>query len=345
MSVNVSSSIYGVYKGQQIQKFCITQAQGIEVCIINYGATIISILTPNKDGTLEDIVLGFDCLEGYTAASQDYMGSICGRFANRISNGKFTLQGVDFHLPKNNNNNTLHGGFNGFDKAIWVTSILPENNGISMQYISKDGEEGFAGNLNVTVIYKVVNNELHIEYIAKTDKPTPVNITNHSYFNLSAGSEKDVLNHQLYIAANNYLEVNEALVPSGKLLPVYNSIMDFRTAKDIKKDIETTKGFDNCWAINNANNTLQHAATVTHKKSGRAVKVFTTQPGIQVYTGNHLHQKMLHTKSKIGYNKFSGLCLETQHFPDSPNISSFPSTILLPNNIYQHKTIYSFYCI
>jgi aldose 1-epimerase len=342
MPVQVTKSAFGIFENRIITKYIISQLAGIQVCVMNYGATITNINMLDNNGTAGDIVLGFDTLDGYVNAPRVYMGSICGRFANRIANASFRINGRVYTLPKNNGQNILHGGHKGFDKVFWEAAILPANDGVVFTYTSKDGEEGFPGNLAASVTYRVHNNELHILYHATTDKATPVNLASHCYFNLSGGKENNILTHELQLYAKYFLEVDATLIPTGTLLDVKNTAMDFLQLRTTASVIDSSNEYDHCWALENKNNELVKAAHLVHKLTGREMTVYTTQPGIQLYTGNALDGSLIHTKKGIVYEKYAGLCLETQHFPDSPNKSNFPNTILFPGEIYQHQTVYRF---
>ena len=272
------------------------------------------------------------------------MGVIAGRYANRIANGKFSLDGNEYTLAKNNNGHALHGGLKAFDKKIWNAEPLPGDSSIRFTYLSKDGEEGYPGNLNVQVIYTLgADNSLKIDYTATTDQATPVNLTNHSYFNLSAGKDSTVLDHVLKLDADKYTPVNDQLIPTGQIANVKGTPLDFTTPKPIGKDMGSVKGgFDHNWILNKRGTELQEAATVYDPGSGRYMEVLTTQPGIQFYSGNFLNGDLQLTKEGQIYIPHSGLCLETQHYPDSPNEPSFPNTILRPGETYKQTTVYKF---
>jgi aldose 1-epimerase len=264
-----------------------------------------------------------------------------GRYANRIANAKFSLNGKTYQLAANNDVNSLHGGLKGFDKVIWKVKGI-EQKTLSLEYFSKDGEEGYPGNLTVNVVYSLTDdNELKINYTATTDKATPINLTNHCYFNLSAGKDSTILDHMLMLNANKYTEVNDKLIPTGKLLDVKGTPMDFTKAKRVGQDIEKVSGgYDHNWVLNRETESLQVIGTLYHPPSGRYMEVFTTQPGIQFYTGNFLNG--LKGRNGNVYNIHAALCLETQHYPDSPNQPSFPNTILRPGETYHQTTVYKF---
>lgn len=340
------SQQFGNIDGKQVIQYILTNKNGMVVKIIDYGATITNIMVPDKNKQMDDVVLGFDSLSGYLKVNNPYFGCIVGRYANRIANAKFVLSGKTYRLAANNNGNSLHGGTKGFDKVIWEAKgddQAPEYTALGFQYHSKDGEEGYPGNVEVTVLYKLSSdNELKIDYIATSDKSTPINLTNHSYFNLSGGKDSTVLDHELMLKADKYTEVNDNLIPTGKLPEVKNSPMDFTSLKKIGKDINKVKGgYDHNWVLNKKQDSLKMIAALYHPGSGRYMEVYTTQPGVQFYSGNFLDGS-LSGKNGIKYIKHAGMCLETQHFPDSPNQPSFPNTILKPGEIFHAITIYKF---
>ena len=325
-------------------------ARGLEVRAIPYGAIIVSIRVPDRRGDLADVVLGFDDLQGYLERSR-YFGAVVGRYGNRIANGRFSLDGRTYQLATNNGPNHLHGGNKGFDKVLWTitTKDAPEGSQAIFSRTSKDGEEGYPGNLQVRVTYTLTEkNELIVDYHATTDKATPVNLTQHSYFNLAGEGSGDILGHQLTIDADRYTPVDDTLIPTGELAPVQGTPFDFRqpTAIGARIDqdnpqLKNGKGYDHNWVLTRKGTGLQHAARLTDPKSGRTMDVATTEPGLQFYSGNFLDGTI---KGKAGhvYAHRSGLCLETQHFPDSPNKPNFPSTILQPGKAYQSRTVFTF---
>ncbi len=342
MPVKTIVTYFGSFENRDVNQYTITQADGIEVSIINYGATITSILVPGLNAEPVDVVLGFETLDGFLQAGDYYFNGICGRYANRIADGKFNLAGKEFQLNPNDGLNSLHGGKRGFDKVFWDAEILPADDGIKLSYFSRDGEEGFPGNLKVNVIYRVTDNELHIDFTAITDKPTPVNLTSHCYFNLSGMNEENILNHELIIYADQFVEVQNELIPTGKLMDVKNTAFDFSNLAEINKLMEENQDFDNTWVIKIQDQTLKKAATLLCRKTNIEMNVFTTQPGIHFYSGHFLENNLTDTKYERNYGKYAGLCLETQHFPDSPNHENFPDTILQPGETYHQQTIYSF---
>ncbi|MCK4763893.1 MAG: galactose mutarotase [Candidatus Aminicenantes bacterium] len=330
--------------GEKVDLYTLTNRNNMVVKITNYGAIVTSLPVPGKEGKLADVVLGFDTLKEYEAP-HPYFGAIVGRVGNRIAKGKFTLDGVTYTLALNNGNHHLHGGIKGFDKVVWKAEEIKKENevGIKLSYLSKDGEEGYPGNLAVTIVYSLTNdNELKINYLATTDKPTPVNLTHHSYFNLEGAGEGDVLEHLLTIPADTFAQADEELIPSGELLPVENTPLDFRRPAGIGNRIkEVPGGYDHNYVLNNTGGSLCFAARVEAPRSGRVMEVFTTEPGIQLYTGNFLDGSNKGKGGKV-YHKHYGFCLETQHYPDSPNQPGFPSIILRPGQEYRHLTIYKF---
>ena len=333
--------------GKAVESFTLTNANGIEVTAIPYGAIITSLKTPDRSGQRGDIVLGFDSLDGYLK-EHPYFGAIVGRYGNRIAGGRFTLDGQTFTLAKNNGPNHLHGGIKGFDKVLWEAAPVGSN-AVVFSRTSADGEEGYPGNLKVRVTYTLTDkNELIVDYLATTDKATPVNLTQHSYFNLSAGKSEDILGHELTINADRYTPVDATLIPTGALAAVQGTPFDFRKAVAIGKRIDADhpqlgngKGYDHNWVLNRTGSGLQIAARVADPASGRTLEVRTTEPGMQFYAGNFLDGTL---KGKGGqvYKRRSGFCLETQHFPDSPNQPKFPSTTLKPGQEYRSQTVFTF---
>lgn len=336
------SEAYGKAGGQDVTQFTLTNHKGMVVKLINYGATITNILTPDSNNRMGDVVLGFSNLEGYLSKENPFFGCVAGRYANRIAKGKFTLDGKTYQLPINNGPNTLHGGINGFNKKLWQAVPVGDSS-VKMTYVSKDGEEGFPGNLTSEVVYTLSDdNGLTIDYTATTDKATPINLTNHSYFNLSGGADSTILSHEMMIEADNFVEVDETLIPTGKIVAVKGTAMDFSTPTAIGTDIEKVSGgYDHTYVLNKGEGGLTLAAKVVHPQSGRVMEVFTTQPGVQFYSGNFLNGSAVGKNGK-SYIKHAGFCLETQHFPDSPNHPSFPNTILRPGETYRQTTIYRF---
>jgi aldose 1-epimerase len=343
---SVAEQDYGVVDGEKITQYTLTNPSGMIVKIINYGGTVTDIITPDKNGTMGNVVLGYDSLAGFLQTGNPYFGCLVGRYANRIANAKFTLDGKEYKLAANNDGNTLHGGLKGFDKRVWKAGSINTDSVASLKftYDSKDMEEGYPGNLHSEVVYTLTkNNELKIEYTASTDKATPVNLTNHCYFNLSAGTDSTILAHELMLRAEKYTPVNDKLIPTGKIDDVKGGAMDFTTAKKIGRDLaQVPGGYDHNWVFQKPENRFDMIASLYHPPSGRYMEVRTTEPGIQFYSGNFLNGTLKHTRNGVKYVKHAGLCLETQHFPDSPNQPSFPNTIVKPGEIYQHITVYKF---
>ncbi len=335
---------YGHIGDSVIHEYTLSNTSGMQVSIINYGGIITSLLAPDKGGKPANVVLGYDSLAGYLQNNNPYFGALIGRYGNRIAKARFELDGKTYTLAANNNVNTLHGGVKGFDKVIWQATPLGDSS-LQLTYLSKDGEEGYPGNLQVKVVYTLTTgNSLLITYFATTDKATPVNLTQHSYFNLSGGTDSTILDHELQITAARFTAVDQQLIPTGKLDSVQGGPMDFQQSKKIGRDIgQVAGGYDHNWVLSRKGNDLEKVATLYHAASGRAMDVLTTEPGLQFYSGNFLDGTLLYTRDGKKYVKHAGLCLETQHFPDSPNQPSFPSTILQPGNTYQQTTVYSFY--
>ncbi len=336
--MGVSIQPFGEFENKPVSRYILTDGNRLQVSAINYGATLQSILLPGKEGGLTDVILGFDTLEGYTGAGSSYIGSICGRYANRIAGAAFHLDGQAYYLAKNDGENFLHGGHRGFDKVYWDAEILPEENAVKFSYSSKDGEESFPGNLLVTVEYKVKGDALHISYRAVTDKATPVNLTSHCYFNLSG--DENILEHELQLNAGRIAEVNNALIPTGKFIHVKGTPFDFTKSKKI--EIVPGTEYDHSWVLPESNGELIKAAVLFHQQSGHSMTVHTTQPAIHFYSGHFLDGNLQYTKEGKRYGKYAGLCLEAQHFADSPNQSNFPNTILRLGEVYVQKTVYSF---
>ena len=334
--------------GESVELYILTNANGMEARIMTYGGAIVSLKVPDRAGKFADVVLGHDTLDGYLKRSP-YFGSIIGRYGNRIGRGQFSLNGKQYRLPKNNGENTLHGGDHGFDKVLWKAKELKSGNGVglSLTYLSKDGEEGFPGNLSVTVIYKLTNNnELKIDYAATTDKATVVNLTNHSYFNLAG--QGDILQHELMINAKRFTPVDSGLIPTGELRDVQGTPMDFTRSAVIgarigqrDEQLAFGKGYDHNWSLNNNTGRLALAARVYEPRTGRVMEVSTTEPGLQFYSGNFLDGSITGKGGQVYQHRY-GFCLETQHFPDSPNKPRFPSTVLRPGHMYKTTTIYKF---
>lgn len=342
MKPTITEQPYGQIDQQPITQYTIRNAAGLQVSIINYGGTVTELIVPDKNGATGNVILGYDSLSGYLQKGNPYFNALIGRYGNRIAAGKFTLDGKQYTLAGNDHGNSLHGGNKGYDKVIWTAEKLPGDSAIQLSYLSKDGEEGYPGNLSIQVVYTLMANALRINYSATTDKATPVNLTSHCYFNLSAGRDSTVLDHILQIDADKFTEVNDQLIPTGELKAVKGGPMDFTMGKPIGRDIARVKGgYDHNWVLNN-NNTLEKVATLTEPVSGRVMQVWTTEPGLQFYSGNFLDGSLTNTRGGAKYVKHAALCLETQHFPDSPNQPSFPNTILKPGETYRQTTVYLF---
>jgi len=341
-------SVFGTLSdGTQIDQYDIKNVNGISMSVITYGGIITSIETPDRNGKLGDIVLGYDNLEGYVS-NNPYFGAIIGRYGNRIAKGEFQLDGETYHLAKNNGANHLHGGVKGFDKVVWTAEeiALSDGAGVKLTYTSPDGEEGYPGNLDVTVKYMLMDdNSLVFEYSAVTDKTTIVNLTNHSYYNLAETKDK-ILGHELRLNASQYLPVDSTLIPAG--IDSVSAAFDFREAKAVGRDIDSEDeqlkmggGYDHCWVIDAKNDSLNFAASLYEPHSGRFMEVYTSEPGIQFYSGNFLDGTIT-GKGNTVYVHRSGLCLETQHFPDTPNQPDFPRVVLNPGEQYYSKTVTKF---
>ncbi len=336
----ISKQDFGQADGQAFSLYTLSNKNGATVKITNYGGIVTSWTAPDKNGSKSSIVLGFDSLSGYLA-KPPYFGALIGRYGNRIANGKFKIGDSSYSLATNNGKNHLHGGLKGFDKVVWEASMVDSLAALTLSYTSKDGEEGYPGNLKVTVVYTLSDdNELGIEYSAETDKPTVLNLTNHSYFNLTGSVDNNILGHSLKINADAFTPVDSTLIPTGILQPVKGTPFDFTTATAIGARIANVPGgYDHNYVLNSKDGSLQLAAVLTDSVSGRKLEVFTTQPGLQFYTGNFLDGSIKTSDGKA-INKNAALCLETQHFPDSPNQPSFPSTLLKPGEKYHSITKY-----
>lgn len=339
----IAEQNWGTVDDKPVKLFTLTNKRGTVVKVSNYGLLITEVHTADRAGNLTNVVLGFDNLDQYRKG-HPFFGAIAGRVANRIAKGRFTLEGKDYTLAVNNGPNHLHGGKKGFDKQVWDARPLPEKNAIEFHYLSPDGEEGYPGNLNVTVTYTLTDdNELRIDYRAKTDKATPVNLTNHSYFNLAGGG--DTLGTELFINADRYTAVDKTLIPTGELAPVKGTPLDFTKPKPMANGIEELKqfpgGYDHNFVLNSGGKKLDLAARAHEPKSGRVLEVFTTEPGVQLYNGIGLDGKLVGVGG-VKYVKYGGFCLETQHFPDAINQPSFPSVVLRPGETFQSTTVFKF---
>jgi len=337
-----------------IKLYTLKNKSGMTVKITNYGAIITSIIVPDRDGKMGDIALGYDCVEDYmNAVDKPYFGAIVGRYGNRIAKGKFTIGDETYQLATNNGENHLHGGVIGFDKVVWdAKPVIGEGwTGVEMSYKAKDGEEGYPGNLDITVTYKLTDdNEIVVDYLATTDKATPCNLTQHTYFNLKGEGNGTILDHELMLNAKKYTPVNDALIPTGEIAPVEGTPFDFTKPKPIGRDVEKDHqqlkfglGYDHNFVLDKGgkDGEMTLAATVYEPSTGRVMEVTTTEPAIQFYGGNFLDGRL---KGKAGktYVHRGGFCLETQHYPDSPNQPDFPSTIVKPGEKYETTTVMKF---
>jgi aldose 1-epimerase len=349
-NAQVTKAPFGTADGQSVALYTLRNAHGMEAKITNYGGILVSLKVPDRNGKFDDVVLGFNDLETYLKG-HPYFGALIGRYGNRIAKGRFTLNGVEYKLAVNNGENTLHGGVKGFDKVVWTGKEMNTKAGpaVVLTYLSKDGEEGYPGNLNVRVVYTLTNNnELKIEYSATTDKDTVTNLTHHSYFNLAGEGNGDILSHLVTINGDRFLPTDAGSIPTGELRKVSGTPFDFLTAhaigERINQDEEQLKlgnGYDHTWIINGRAGTLRLAATAYEKTSGRTMQVWTTEPGVQFYTGNFLDGTLTGKSGKIYQRRF-GFCFETQHYPDSPNHPAFPTTTLKKGATYKSTTIYRF---
>jgi aldose 1-epimerase len=341
---------FGTVGGKEVFLYTLRTKSGMEARITNYGGIVVSLLVPDKSNSPGDVVLGYDSLSSYLKATP-YFGAIVGRYGNRIGKARFTLDGKEYTLNANDGPNTLHGGLKGFDKVVWeANETTPATQpSLSLSYLSRDGEEGYPGNLKATVVYTLTDsNELRIDYAATTDKPTVLNLTHHSYFNLAGAGSGDILSHELMLNADRFTPIDSGLITTGELRPVEGTPMDFRNPTAIgarigvKDDqLRFGKGYDHNWVLNRTGEGLSLAARLSEKTSGRVMEVWTTQPGIQFYSGNFLDGSNIGKGGKA-YAYRTGLCLETQHFPDSPNKPSFLSTVLRPGEGFASATVYKF---
>ena len=349
-TVQIEKNSYGItQEGQEVDRYTLSNAAGMQVEIITYGGIITSMKLPNAAGGLNDVVLGYDNLSDYEKGSP-YFGALIGRYGNRIADGSFTLDDQTYTLVQNDGKNHLHGGTKGFDKVVWNADSKIEDNKAVLQlhYLSQDMEEGYPGNLHTEVVYTLTNdNMLEVAYKATTDKKTVVNLTQHAYFNLSGA--KDILDHELLLQAPRYLPIDETFIPTGEIASVEGTPFDFTSFKTIGRDIEMESiqlerglGYDHCWVLDNPNKELQTAALLKEASSGIQMEVRTDQPTIQFYSGNFLDGTNPMKQSDLFYDYRSGLCLETQHFPNAPNEASFPSTELSPGEVYSTKTQFKF---
>lgn len=342
----------GTFEGKATALYTLKNSKGMVAQITNFGAKIASIYVPDNKGVLADVVLGYDTIEGYIKG-HEYFGAICGRYANRIDKGTFTIDGVEYKLPVNNGPNSLHGGPEGFSMKVFDAEPVvktAEGESVKMTYFSADGEMGYPGNLTFTVIYTLTEaNELRLDYEATTDKATIINIASHSYFNLAGEGAGSIEGHELMINGSHFTPMNDVSIPSGEIRPVAGTPMDFRTFQVIGSRINDNddqlkfgKGYDHNWVLDKPADQMGLAADYFDKSSGRGMKVFTTQPGVQLYTGNWINEPGTGKGGKTYGERFA-LCLETQHFPDSPNKANFPSVVLRPGQVYKHACVHEFY--
>lgn len=347
---SITKESVGTVDGSPVELFTLRNNNGMEARITNYGGTLVALTTPDRNGQFADVVLGFDDVKRYQEPHPVF-GSIVGRYANRIARGKFTLDGKEYTLAVNNGPNHLHGGLKGFDKVVWTAEIVTVNDGpaLRLTYVSADMEEGYPGTLTAVVTYSLTDeNALRIDYEAATDKPTVVNLTNHAYFNLKGAGAGDVLDHELTLFASHFTPTDEGLIPTGEIRSVEGTPLDFRSptriGERIDADYEPLKiagGYDHNFVIDQTGEEPRLAARVKEPTSGRIMEVYTTQPGVQLYTANFLNRRII-GKGGIPYDRRYGFCLETQHFPDSPNKPNFPSVVLRPEEKYSETTIFKF---
>ncbi len=347
----ITKSSFGTTReGQSVDLYTLVNAHGVVVCITTFGGIVTELHVPDRDGEFADVVLGFDSLDGYQD-EHPYFGALVGRYGNRIANGRFTLDSKSYTLAQNNDDNHLHGGLLGFDKKVWNAETKERANAVGLQltYVSPDGEEGYPGTLRSQVTYWLTDdNALVIQYLAETDAATPINLTNHSYFNLKGQGNGDILEHEVMISADRFTPVDATLIPTGELAPVAGTPFDFQepTAIGARINAEDTQieyglGYDHNYVLNNDTGKLALAARVMETTTGRIMEVYTTEPGMQFYTGNFLDGTLTGKDGKV-YEYRNGFCMETQHFPDSPNQTNFPSTILRPWELYTQTTVYKF---
>jgi len=348
---SISRALFGrMPDGSEVEVLTLTNAHGVELRAISYGAIITSLRVPDRVGRMDDVVLGYDSLEGYLRDSP-YFGAIVGRYGNRIAGGRFTLDGRTYRLATNNGPNHLHGGIKGFDKVVWRAESFQNDSGVGVVFrrTSPDGDEGYPGTLMARVTYTLTDrDELIVEYHATTDKATPVNLTQHSYFNLAGRGEQDILGHELLINADSFTPVDSTLIPTGVIAPVEGTPFDFRTPTAIgarigadHQQLRVGGGYDHNFVLRQEDVAMGHAARVVERSSGRTLDIYTTEPGLQFYSGNFLDGSIT-GKGGVVYRHRYGFCLETQHFPDSPNQPRFPSTVLRPGPEYRSRTVFMF---
>lgn len=347
MQGEVTKASFGTTKdGKAVDLYTLKDAD-LEVKIMTYGARIQSIVAPDKNGEKADVVLGYPDLAGYQADGSTYFGAVVGRYGNRIAKGQFTIDGKSYQVPVNNNGQSLHGGTEGFDQRVWTAKVIPD--GVEMTLVSPDGDQGYPGKLTAHVRYTLRGHDLHLDYSATTDKPTVTNLTNHAYFNLAGEGSGTILNHTIMIDSDRYTPVDSVLIPTGDLPPVAGTPFDFRTPHAIGERIDAANdqlkiagGYDHNWVLNGSGKSMKVAAKVVDPASGRTLTVSTTQPGVQFYTGNFLVDGAITGTGGRKYMKRGALCLETQHYPDSPNHPAFPTTLLKPGETMHSATVFSF---
>lgn len=349
--MGIEKAVFGkTVDGTSVDLYTLSNTQGMTAKITNYGATVVALVVPDRNGNPGDVTLGYDSPQEYFSGPC-YFGCIAGRYANRIAGGRFSIGGQEYVLAQNDDPNHLHGGHRGFDKVVWQANevVNEDGPGLKLTYLSRDGEEGYPGNLSATVVYSVTaKNQLKIHFSADTDTPTIVNLTHHSYFNLAGAGVGDILDHELMINAERYCPVDATLIPTGELASVQGTPLDFTQPRNIgdridqaDEQLQIAKGYDHNWVLNKDSDGPCLAARAAERESGRILEVYTTQPGLQFYSGNFMEDGIAGKAGQI-YNHRSGFCLETQHFPDSPNRLDFPSTVLDPGSTYDHTTIYQF---
>lgn len=347
----IEISDFGIFENKNVKMFSITNSNNLTAKLTNFGALLVSLFVPDKNGNLDDIVLGFDTLEKYFTNDVCYFGSTVGRNSNRVKNASFNINGVTYNLDKNEREkNNLHSGFNPYNKRLWDYTIDNSNNSVSFNLISPDGDQGFPGEFNITVTYTLTDdNELKIEYNGKSNKDTIANMTNHSYFNLAGHNNGTTLNQNLWINADKFVEVDNELIPTGILVEVRNTPMDFTTSKKIGQEIDSdfeqlklTGGYDHAYVINKTQNGIEKIAVLSDENSGRAMEVYTDAIGVQFYAGNFIENNKIVGKENCMYKNRSGICLETGFLPNSMNQENFSSPVLKANEIYNTTTIYKF---
>lgn len=332
--------------GEEATLYLLENANGLRAHVTDYGATLVRMVVPGRDGQPADVVLGFDDVSGYQSDANQYFGCTTGRFANRIRDGRFRILNREYTLAVNNEPNHLHGGLRGFDKVMWEAEPVADKQAVRFSYRSLDGEEGYPGNLSVVVTYELTDaDELIVDYWAVCDEPTHVNLTNHAYWNLAGAGNGTILDHELTLPSELYLPTDDTLIPTGEFAPVIETPLDFRTPRTIGEriaELEETAaiGYDHCYVVRASEGDLAHAATLHDPGSGRTMEVWTSEPGIQLYSGNWLEGKP--GKGGLAYPRNAALCLETQHFPDTPNQPRFPSTLIQPGDTYRHTTAHRF---